>query len=69
MLKRAFEVHGPVELVKRVEGRACAFVNFCQVEHAIIARKALNNSRLGSGIIKTGFAKVPVVLMYTMCIY
>ena len=61
MLKRAFEVHGPVEVVRRVEGRACAFVNFRQVEHAVIARKALNNSRLGSGIIKTGFAKVPLI--------
>jgi RNA recognition motif len=58
MLRRVFEAHGPVESVRRVEGRGCAFVNYRQVEHAVIARKALNNSRLGNGIIKTGFAKV-----------
>lgn len=63
MLRRVFEVHGPVESVRRVEGRACAFVNFRQIEHAVIARKALNNSRLGGGIIKTGFAKVPTKVL------
>ena len=64
MIKKAFQVHGPVESVKRVEGKSCAFVTFQFIEHAVIARKALNNSRLGGGIIKTGFAKVPFVCVF-----
>lgn len=58
MLRRIFEVHGPIENIRRMESRGYAFINFKQIEHAVIARKALNNSRLGGSIIKTGFAKV-----------
>lgn len=57
-LKKAFESYGPIESVKRVESKSCAFVNFYHLDHAILARKAMNNSRLGGMVIKTGFAKV-----------
>lgn len=61
-LASIFAPFGPIESVRVLASKSCAFVNFERSEDAILARKTLNGSEVfgaGVGPIKIGFAKVP----------
>jgi RNA recognition motif-containing protein len=53
----SFNQFGEIESCRILDARNCAFVNFYWVEDAAKARKAMNGARIGTSIIKTGFAK------------
>ncbi|SAM70869.1 related to JSN1-RNA-binding protein (pumilio family) [Ustilago bromivora] len=60
-LMSIFSSFGPIESIRVLASKSCAFINFRRLDDAIIARKALNGRELlGTelGPVKIGFAKV-----------
>ena len=62
MLVDTFSTFGAIESVRVLPHKNCAFINFFNVEEAVMAKRALHNREImgqGTGAVKTGFAKVP----------
>lgn len=60
-LNAIFEGYGPIESARVLTHKSCGFVNFENMDSAIIARSQLHNKELfpGAGPIRIGFAKAP----------
>ncbi|KAF7722605.1 hypothetical protein EC973_002918 [Apophysomyces ossiformis] len=63
ILRSLFQPYGPIESVRVLSHKNCGFVNFQFQEDAVRARKMLQNKEVlgpGTGIVRIGFAKVPI---------
>lgn len=56
-LYSAFSQFGQIESCRILDTKNCAFVNFYSVEDAFRARKVMNGARIGTALVKTGFAR------------
>eukprot|EP01114_Cavostelium_apophysatum_P018593 TRINITY_DN5787_c0_g1_i1.p2 TRINITY_DN5787_c0_g1~~TRINITY_DN5787_c0_g1_i1.p2 ORF type:complete len:451 (-),score=78.33 TRINITY_DN5787_c0_g1_i1:190-1542(-) len=52
-----FAQHGPIESVRLLKHKTCAFVNFVKVEHAVIALNATQGKVVGTTALKINFGK------------
>ncbi len=59
MVLGIFEPFGPVESLRLLPHKNCGFVNFYHIEHAVMAKRALNGQYLDGMCLRTGFAKAP----------
>ncbi|KAG1589755.1 hypothetical protein G6F47_003374 [Rhizopus delemar] len=62
VLQPIFESFGPVETIRILSHKNCAFINFHRQEDAVRARKMLQNKEIlgpGGGTVRVGFAREP----------
>ncbi|KAJ3327209.1 hypothetical protein HDU76_012209 [Blyttiomyces sp. JEL0837] len=52
-----FSAFGPIESLRILPEKECAFVNFMQVEDAIRAREEMQNTRIGNTVVRLGYGK------------
>ena len=57
-LHDAFSPFGPIELVRLLPAKECAFVNFYALEDALRAKERMNGCALGNLILRIGFGKI-----------
>ncbi|KAG2218313.1 hypothetical protein INT45_003656 [Circinella minor] len=68
ILRTIFQPFGGVESVRVLSHKNCGFVNFEQQQDAVRARKTLQNKEIlgpGTGAVRIGFAKAPLVAATT----
>lgn len=58
MLVRIFSVFGPIESLRVLHDRDCAFVNFTDITSALRARSQMEGSRIGSQVVRMGFGRI-----------
>jgi RNA recognition motif-containing protein len=58
-LESMFSTYGQVESARVLTHKNCGFVNFVNLQDAIVARTRLNGQHIFGSIVKIGFAKVP----------
>ncbi|KAG1638293.1 hypothetical protein G6F44_008975 [Rhizopus delemar] len=64
ILGTIFSTFGAIESIRLLPHKNCGFVNFFNSEDAVRAKRALHNREImgpGTGIVKIGFAKVPLL--------
>lgn len=54
----AFSLFGPIELIRLLPAKECAFVNYYALEDALKAREKMNGCALGNLILRIGFGKI-----------
>jgi len=59
-LTAIFVPYGPIESIRMIPERECAFINFMNVEDASKAKTALNGGHIGNCIIKIAYGKVDI---------
>ncbi|CEJ02622.1 hypothetical protein RMCBS344292_16622 [Rhizopus microsporus] len=62
LLQTVFESFGPIESIRILSHKNCAFINFHRQEDAVRARKTLQNKEIlgpGTGTVRVGFAREP----------
>jgi protein JSN1 len=53
---------GPIDSLRVLPDKECAFVNFVHVEDAVRAKDETEGSRVGSGIVRLGFGKSDTII-------
>ncbi|RKP02974.1 hypothetical protein CXG81DRAFT_24380 [Caulochytrium protostelioides] len=56
-LLHIFQPFGPIESLRILPEKECAFINYLRVEDAIAARDGMQGDRLGNAVIRVGFGK------------
>ncbi|KAJ1927990.1 hypothetical protein IWQ60_002453 [Tieghemiomyces parasiticus] len=56
-LMTVFTPFGPVESLRLLPDKECAFINFNRVEDAIRARDEMQNGKIGNCVVRVGFGK------------
>lgn len=56
-LRASFEPYGPIESLRLLPSKECAFVNFHDVGHAVQARECLQGAAIGNMIIRIGYGR------------
>ncbi|KAJ3222665.1 hypothetical protein HK099_002028, partial [Clydaea vesicula] len=57
-LVNIFSHFGPIDSLRILQDKECAFVNYVNIEDAIKARDGMQNGRVGNCIVKVGFGKI-----------
>lgn len=57
-IRSAFEPFGPIENIRLLPAKECAFVNYFDMESAIRGRNAMQGRPLGNMILRIGFGKI-----------
>ena len=57
-IRAAFQSFGPIENIRLLPAKECAFVNFFELESAIRGRNAMQGKPLGNMILRIGFGKI-----------
>lgn len=57
-VRSVFEPFGPVENIRLLPAKECAFVNYYDLESAIKARNSMQGKALGNMILRIGFGKI-----------
>ena len=57
-IRIAFEPFGPIELVRLLPAKECAFVNYYSLEDALRARAGMQGVPLGNMILRIGFGRI-----------
>lgn len=57
-IRIAFEPFGPIELVRLLPAKECAFVNYYSLEDALRARTGMQGMPLGNMILRIGFGRI-----------
>jgi protein JSN1 len=60
-LLQIFAPFGPVESLRILSDKECAFVNYFTIEDATRAKDEMQGARIGATIVKLGFGKVDVI--------
>lgn len=56
-LVSVFSEFGPVESIRLLPEKECAFVNFVNVKDSVVAKNQMQGARMGSCIVKIGFGR------------
>lgn len=56
-LRTSFEPYGPIESLRLLPSKECAFVNFQDIGHAVQARERLQGAAIGNMIIRIGYGR------------
>lgn len=52
-----FSPFGPIESIRTLPEKECAFINYIHIEDAIMAREEMQGARVGNCIVRIGYGK------------